>query len=179
MNRDYSGFPSTPQDSFDSTTAHEFNHSIQFGYGGLSGANEPDEVFVEGGATWMEDEVQHAADDNRHYLWPDFHDSMGEYNDSPYPYWITFRGLTERYGTGVAGGAEQVMQDFWELTSQNAASNQAALASALDAAGTTLADAFHVYAVAVKFNRACGGGYVYPYCFEEGPGYVSVAGPTP
>jgi hypothetical protein len=25
----------------------------------------------------------------------------------------------------------------------------------------------------VKFNRRCGGGYVYPYCFEEGPEYVN------
>ena len=52
LNRDYSGFPSTPQASLDSTTAHEFNHSIQFGYGALAGANTPDDVFVEGGATW-------------------------------------------------------------------------------------------------------------------------------
>jgi hypothetical protein len=103
---------------------------------------------------------------------------MGDYDNSPYPYWITFRGLTERYGAGSAGGAEQVMQDFWELTSQNAKSNQEAIASALGARGTTLADAFHAYAVAAKFNRACAGGYAYPYCFEEGAGYVSIAGAT-
>ena len=72
LNRDYSGFPSTPQASLDSTTAHEFNHSIQFGYGALAGANVPDDVFVEGGATWMEDEVHDAADDNYNYLWPGF-----------------------------------------------------------------------------------------------------------
>jgi Divergent InlB B-repeat domain len=181
LNRDYSGFPSSPQASLDSTTAHEFNHSIQYGYGALTGTNAPDEVFVEGGATWMEDEVQDAADDNYNYLWPIFGGSMGEYDDPtfPYPYWITFRGLTERYGTGVAGGGEQVMQDFWELTSQNAKSNLDAMESALEARGTTLADAFHAYAVTVKFNRTCGGGYVYPYCFEEGAGYLAAAGSTP
>ena len=178
LNRDYSGFPSTPQASLDSTTAHEFNHSIQFGYGALAGANFPDDVFVEGGATWMEDEVHDAADDNRFYLWPVFRDSMGDYDNSPYPYWITFRGMTERYGAGSAGGAEQVMQDFWELTSQNAKSNQEAMAAALGVRGTTLADAFHAYAVAAKFNRPCAGGYAYPYCFEEGAGYVSIAGAT-
>jgi hypothetical protein len=32
--------------------------------------------------------------------------------------------------------------------------------------------------VAVKFNHTCGDGYPYPYCFEEGPGYVAEAGPT-
>jgi Divergent InlB B-repeat domain len=179
LNRDYSGFPSPPQASLDSTTGHEFNHSIQFGYGALLGANTPDDNFVEGGATWMEDEAQDSANDNRFYLWPVFRDSMGDYDNSPYAYWITFRGLTERYGTGVAGGAEQVMQDFWELTSKNTASNLTAMGSALGTRGTTLADAFHAYAVAVKFNRTCGGGYVYPYCFEEGAGYLSVADPTP
>ena len=179
LNRDYSGFPSTPAASLDSTTAHEFNHSIQFGIGGLVGSNLPDDVFVEGGATWMEDEVQDAADDNYNYLWPLFRQSMGDYDGSPYPYWITFRGLTERYGTGSPGGSEQVMQDFWELTSQNAESNQDAIDAALATQGTTLADAFHAYAIAVKFNRACEGSYVYPYCFEEGPGYMAPPrGPT-
>jgi hypothetical protein len=184
LNEDFSDFPSTPQASLDSTTAHEFNHSIQFGLGGLTGSNTPDDVFAEGGATWMEDEVQDAANDNYHYLWPLFGESLGAYDEpepppDPYAYWITFRGLTERYGTGIAGGGEQVMQDFWELTSRNAASNQAALASALEARGTTLAEAFHAYAIAVKFSHACGGGYQYPYCFEEGPGYVSAAGGLP
>jgi Divergent InlB B-repeat domain len=179
LNSDYSGFPSTPQASLDSTTAHEFNHSIQFGYGALTGTNTPDQVFTEGGATWMEDEVHDTANDNYNYLWPVFSDSMGDYDNSPYRYWVTFRGLTERYGTTNAGGSEQVMQDFWELTSKNASSNQDAIAAALAARGTTLADAFHAYAVAVKFNRACGGGYAYPYCFEEGPAYVAKRGATP
>ena len=178
LNRNYNGFASAPQAALDSTTAHEFNHSIQFGYGALSGPNAPDEVFVEGGATWMEDEVHDAADDNYFYLWPVFADSMGDYDSSPYGYWVTFRGFTERYGTGAADGGEQVMQDFWELTSKNAASNLTAMDAALAARGTTLADAFHAYAVAVKFDRACAGGYALPYCFEEGPAYVGVGGQT-
>ena len=130
-NYDPSVFPSSAQASLDSTTAHEFNHSIQYGIGGLAGANLPDDVFVEGGATWMEDEAQDSANDNYNYLWPVFADSMGDYDASPYPYWITFRGLTERYGTGVPGGAEQVMQDFWELTSQGPQSNLQAMNAAL------------------------------------------------
>ncbi|HZG49173.1 MAG TPA: hypothetical protein VEY90_06595 [Thermoleophilaceae bacterium] len=112
LNRDYGGFPSVPQAALDATTAHELNHSIQYGYGALHGSNLPDDVFAEGGATWMEDEVHDAADDNHSYLWPTFSESMGDYDGSPYPYWITFRGLTERYGTGSAFGGEQVMQDF-------------------------------------------------------------------
>ena len=56
------------------------------------------------------------------------------------------------------------MQDFWELTSQNLSNNQAAMGAALAARGTTLADAFHAYAIAAKFNRVCAGGYAHPHC---------------
>jgi hypothetical protein len=173
LNSDYSTFPGTPLRALDATTAHEFNHSIQFGYGGLHGDNAPDSAFVEGGATWMEDEVFDYANDNYNYLWPTFEDDMGEYEDSPYPYWITWRGLTERYGTSTPGRGENVMQRFWELTSQNAASNLDALDLALRERGTTLASAYSAYAVAVKFNKSCGGGYSLPYCFEEGREYVN------
>ena len=179
LNRDFSPFPGTSQQALDATAAHEFNHSIQYGYGATLGANVPDDVFFEGGATWMEDEVFDASNDNYNYLWPAFEDSMGEYDSSPYEYWITFRALTERYGLGVPGGGEQVMQEFWEVTSRNTASNLTAMNAALLTKGTTLADAFHAYAVAVKFNKGCTSGYVVPYCFEEGPAYVTAAGATP
>jgi hypothetical protein len=180
LNRDYAGFPGSPQQALDATTAHEFNHSIQYGYGAITGANTPDDSFVEGGATWMEDEVFDSANDNYNFLWPTFSMCMGAYpTANPYPYWITFRGMTERYGTGTAGAGEQVMQDFWEETSQSPTSNMlSAMNTALVNKGTTLADAYHAYAVAVKFNKTCGGGYVYPYCFEEAAGYVSTAGAT-
>lgn len=176
LNDDYSGFPSTPQNSLDSTTAHEFNHSIQFGYGAFAGSNSPDEAFIEGGATWMEDEVFDGANDNYFYLWPDFDESMGSYSASPYPYWITFRGMTERYGTGTSGGGEEVMQDFWENVSKKTHSGLDAMDDALVNQGANLADAFHAYAIAVKFSRPCGGSYVLPYCFEEGENYVASAG---
>jgi hypothetical protein len=168
LNRDYSGFPSSPQASLDSTTAHEFNHSIQFGYGALNGM-VPGDVFIEGGATWMEDEVFDGANDNYNFLWPNFADGMANFNGSPYPYWIVYRALTEGYGTGVAGGGEQVMQDFWELVSKNTSNNTTALNTALVTRGTNLADAYHAAGISVKFLRACGGGYSYPYCLEEGP----------
>lgn len=177
LNRDYTGFPSPPQASLDATVAHEFNHSLQFGYGALNGT-VPDEVYIEGGATWVEDEVFDSSNDNYYFLWPNFADGMDTYNASPYPYWITWRGFTERYGTGTAGAGEQVMEDFWELVSKNTANNSAAMNTALQNKGTTTNDAYHAHAIAAKFLRACGGGYTYPHCFEEGPGYATVAGPT-
>lgn len=172
LNEDYSGFSGTSQQALDATTAHEFNHSIQRGYG-----NSPDKTFREGSSSWMEDEVFDTVNDNYQYLWSEFDVCMGEYTADPYAYWITFRGLTERYGTGTAGGGEQVMQDFWELNSQGEGMLPA-LNTALENKGTNLADAYHAYSIAVKFNKTCGGGYVYPHCFEEATGYVNAAGAT-
>jgi hypothetical protein len=135
-------------------------------------------MFIEGGATWMEDEVFDASNDNYNFLWPAFGESLGDYDASPYYSWLTLRALTERYGTGTADDSEQVMQDFWEETSKNTGDNLSALQTALGNRGTTVADAYHAYAIAAKFNKACGGGYVYPYCLEEGPGYVAAKGAT-
>jgi hypothetical protein len=176
LNRDYRGFPSPPLQSLQSTAAHEFNHGIQFGEGALTGVDKPDTVFVEGGATWMEDEVFDNSNDNYFYLWPDLGASMGEYPGFPYPYWVTFRAMTEPYGTTVSGGGEDVMQSLWEQTSRENAGNLAALNNALVAEGSSLAASFHDAAITIRFSAQCGGGYVYPYCFEEGSAYLAVAG---
>jgi hypothetical protein len=182
LNKDYTGFPSPPQESLNATTAHEFNHSIQFGIGAITGTNSPDAAFIEGGATWMEDEVFDDADDNHNYLWPPFTSSLGQFSTAgidEYAAWVIFRGLTEPFGTGVAGGGEDVMQSFWEQTSQSTSSNMlTSLNQALVAEESTLAEAYHAAAIALKFNKACSGGYVYPYCLEEGPAYVAAQGPT-
>jgi Ca2+-binding RTX toxin-like protein len=188
LNQDYSAFPGTSQQALDATTGHEFNHSIQFGYGTLTGndgtGNVADSVFVEGGATWMEDEAFDAANDNYNYLWPNFTRDMGTYSDgagaeSPYPYWVVFRALTEPYGAGVANGGEDVFQRYWEAISQNTSEDLVAMNSALLAEGTNLADAYHAAAVALRYNKACVGMYLLPYCLEEGPAYVTAAGGPP
>jgi len=175
LNQNFSGFPSGPTDSLRATVAHEFNHSIQFGYGALTGFGKVKNVFVEGGASWMEDEVFDGADDNYFYLWPDFTAPMGRYNPSPYAYWVVFRALTERYGTGVKGGGENVMQYFWEQISKGKSTNLAAMGQALKQEGTTLAKAYHDAAIALRFNVDCS---VTPkkWCLSEGPNYVALAG---
>ena len=179
LNDDYTGFPGTPQKAMEATAAHEFNHSIQFGYGALLGSNTPDSSFVEGGATWMEDEVFDDSNDNHNYLWPVFSDDMGQYGASPYPYWITYRGLTERFGTGSAGAGEQVMEDFWEAVSQETHLGLNAMNHGLQNKGSTLAGAYHDYAIAARFMKPCGGSYALPYCFEEAAAYIDVAEPPP
>jgi hypothetical protein len=182
LNSDYDPFPGPPLGALQATAAHEFNHSIQFGWGVLAGL-VPDYAFIEGGATWIEDEVFDASNDNYNYLWPTFEDDMGEYKDNlpvePYEYWITWRGLTEPYGTGIAGGGEDVMERFWESMSKNELDSLDALDASLEEEGTSLGVAFHAYAIAVKFNRPCGGGYASPHCLEEGPAYVAAKGATP
>jgi hypothetical protein len=158
--------------------AHEFNHAIQFGYGALTGFGKVKNVFVEGGASWMEDEVFDGADDNYYYLWPDFRTPMAQFDKTfPYPYWVVFRALTERYGTGVKNGGENVMQFFWEQISKEASTNLAALGTALKHEGTSLGKAYHDAAIALRFNVDCA---TTPkkWCLQEGPAYVAAAGPN-
>jgi hypothetical protein len=177
LNQNYAGFVSPPLQSLEATAAHEFNHSIQFGYGDLTGVNRPDDVFIEGGATWMEDEVFDAANDNQYYLWPRFVQSMASYTASPYPYWVVLRGLVERLGHGTDGtGSEQAMQDFWEAISREEARNLGAFRQALALHGIDLPSAYSDWALAVKFSRPCGAAYVPPYCIEQGDEYVDAAG---
>jgi hypothetical protein len=179
LNNDYTGFPGTPLHALQATAAHEFNHAIQFGMGVQWGANVPDNSFFEGIATWMEDQVFDSANDSWHYLWPVFSDSLGDYDGSPYEFWILMRGLTERFGTDTPGGGEQVMQDFWENASKGIGNNLSSLTPALVAKGTNLADAFHQQSIGTAFMRTCGGGYAAPFCFEEAAGFIALAGLPP
>lgn len=173
LNNDYSFLGE--QAGLDATTAHEFNHSIQFGLGAI---DEVSTGMVEAATTWMEDEAMDYANDNYNYLWPEFTDCLaGIPDDFGYPYWIIFRGMVEQYGTTLAGGSEDVMQSFWEQVSRDTPAFTA-LNNAFVEQGNTLANAFHSYAIAVKFNKPCSGGYVYPYCLEEGAAYVDFAGET-
>ncbi len=177
LNQNYSGFASPPLQSLQATVAHEFNHSIQFGYGDLTGANRPDDVFVEGGATWMEDEVFDGSNDNQYYLWPRFIQSMGSYSASPYPYWVVLRGLVERLGHATDGtGSEQAMQDFWESISRGEAIDLGAFREALALHGIDLASAYADWALAVKFSRPCDAAYLPPFCIEQGNEYADAAG---
>ena len=185
LRRDFGGFRTPPLRLLEAAVAHEFNHAIQYGYGAFG----PDAALLEAATTLMEDEVFDDSNDNYNYLWPDFRDSLGDYDRTGplagYDQWIVLRGLTERFGTGVPGGVEQVMQDFWETISQNENRGQnrieplAALALALEKKGVTLPDAYHDFAIAAGFMRPCGGGYSHPHCFEEAAGYVARAGLPP
>ena len=175
LNRDYRRFPGTPIDALRATAAHEFNHSIQFGYGALTGYGNVQGVMVEGLATEMEDEVFDTSNDSYNYLWPDFRLPMGHYLKSPYPYWVVFRAMAERYGEGRRNGAEAIYQVFWEQVSKGASTNLAALAKGFKVKNTTLPTAYHNASIALKFLVNCAT-TARPYCLEEGPAYTAAAG---
>lgn len=181
LNDDFSQFSEGAQAALDATTSHEFVHAIQYAYGD-AGADE-DDMWYESAAAYMEDEVFDDANSDYLYLWPVVSNCLGEWPNNNEPYGISqysnfvfFRHVAEHNGgVGIAGGGEDVMQSFWE----NVGAGEAELTAynnALVAEGTNLGDAFHKYAIAVTFSKACGAGYAAPYCFEEGDAYESSAG---
>ena len=175
LNRNFGPFPGTPLDALRATTAHEFNHSIQFGYGALTGFGKVTDVMVEGIATWMEDEVFDSSDDSYNYLWPEFTLPMGRYRQSPYPYWVVFRAMTERFGSGRRNGGEAIMQVFWEQVSKGSSTNLAALAKGFKAKRSKLGDAYHNASIALRFLVDCSA-TARRFCLEEGPSYSAATG---
>lgn len=175
LNVDYSGFPGGAQFSLNVTTAHEFVHSIQFGYG--DPAPVEDVMWYESSAAYMEDEVFDAANDNYQYLWPQFDACLGEYPVSgilEYSNWPIFRYAAERNGgANTPGGGEDVMQQFFANVAAGQR-GQAAYDNALASKGANLKDTFHDYAIASRFMKSCPSAA--PYCFEEAAGYVAAKG---
>jgi hypothetical protein len=180
LNQNFTQFPGTATTALHATAAHEFNHSLQFGYGALSGPTNVKEVWVEGGATWMEDEVFDASNDNYQYLWPSLRKSMPLFTPSfPYPYWVVFRAMTEPFGTGTANGGQRIFRSFWEQLSRNTATNTTAFRRAFASVGGSLATAYHDAGIALRYDVGCGGATPEPYCLQEGPAYVSAVGDPP
>ena len=178
LNRDFSKFyPTSALQALNATTAHEFVHVIHYGVGIDSDLNgNAGLTFAESMATMMEDEVMNEANDNYNYLWPKLDICLGAYNDSPYKYWVVMRAMTERFGTGVANGAEQVLQDFMTVLSQGQGGRLTAFNQGFVNKGTTLANAYHDAAITLRFTKPCDGNYVYPYCFSEANNYVQQKG---
>jgi hypothetical protein len=171
LNRDFSSLVAVPLDGLKVTAAHEFFHAIT---NGLGDRGDLDRNYREGGASWMEDEVYDSINDSYQYLYPLWGESMGAFPDTPdiaaYGYWLVWRGLTEQYGTGVPGGAEDVMQRILELVSKGK-KELVATEQAFKAQHTYLFYAIHQFAVAARFMKPCAGGYVEPLCFEEANAY--------
>jgi hypothetical protein len=180
LNANLQNLAAEPRRALSATAAHELNHAIQFGYGTLIGPDRPDDVFIEGGATWIEDEAADGSNDNYRFLWPSFYDSMGAYGGDPYAYWVVFRAITEPLGSAVPGGGEDVLQGFWEAISRRTAENLDAFRAGLEGRGVQPAQGFHAAAIRLRVLRRCGSkAYAAPVCLEEASDYVAEAGPPP
>ena len=95
------------------TAAHELFHLVQFAYD----ARE-DPWFMEGTATWVEDEVFDGVNDNWNYLSSSTLAHPGvpvDYGEDYYPYgaWTWWRFLSEYFGTSRKA-APQVVRAIWE-----------------------------------------------------------------
>jgi hypothetical protein len=107
------------------TVAHEFFHAVQFAYDLLE-----DQWFMESTATWMEDEVYDAINDNRQYLSdspirrPTRPLDKGATNAEPcchvYGAWIWFRFLSEWFGSGGVDD-RAIVREIWERGDGSAA----------------------------------------------------------
>jgi len=191
LNRNLNGSSTPPLPLLQSTVAHELNHVLQFGLGALRPTRQPDLSFVEGLSVFMEDEVFDDATLASRRPWPRFHQGLGEHGGQTdldiYNIWVVFRAMFERDGTTTAGGGEQRAEDFWRTVGKFGVAGRTdgrlmieALSSALALrGGPTLPEAFHAYAIAVRFAKACGGGLSYPHCLEEGPQWLINKGPLP
>lgn len=101
------------------TLAHEFFHAVQFGYD-----FGEDSWFMEGTATWMEDEVYTDVNDNRQYLRDGQLRQPGVPLDRGRPFseygdWIFWRFLEEYFGT-TTGPDPTIVRRTWELADGSA-----------------------------------------------------------
>lgn len=109
-----SQFGGPPLSSLRVTSAHEFFHSVQFGYDAFE-----DPWLMEGTAMWMEDVVYDGINQSVDYLGVSALKQPSVPLDSPsdahffwYGSWIWFRFLTERLGGATPDNA--VIRHIWE-----------------------------------------------------------------
>ncbi len=142
----------TPRENLQVTAAHEYFHAVQFAYDSFE-----DPWFMEGTATWVEDEVFDDVDDNVSYLRRSPLSSPGRSLDldrglAVYGSWSFFRFLTERFPEDQAG-LPTLVRDAWERAAQpgNGSYSTKALEGALAARGSTVRAQFGDFVAANRF----------------------------
>ncbi len=167
-----------------STAAHEFQHMIQYGYIGNGENKNGDQVIIdmwwESIATYFEEDITDDVNWGYNLLWPDATACFADYDNlaDKYGNWIFFDYVGENYGgMHKAGGAEDILQKFWENAVRND-DPMDAFDDALQTYDTSLPDVFQKFAVTLGFSKGCDGDYDSPYCFEEGNAYLDAVGDT-
>ncbi len=147
------------------TAAHEFFHAVQYAYDWLE-----DLWFMEGTATWIEDEVFDDVNDNRQYLRTSplsprlFSTPIDYYDRDPneveagfkYGAWIFWRYLSERVG-------REVVRETWSRAAGRRAYSVTALVRALATRELNLTRVFADFGAADLYpSRSYAEGASYP-----------------
>jgi hypothetical protein len=173
-------FPTnSPTENQQVTLAHEYYHAVQYAYD----AGE-DPWFMEASATWAEEQLFDAVDDNRAYLpygqlrRPRV--PLDEFSDtslSAYGQWIFFEYLTQRWGDET-GSMPTIMLDLWNRVSGRAGGpdehSTRALQQVLAARGSSFTEVYGQFAAANRHPASTyAEGAAYP---RTGPHRVSTLG---
>ena len=138
------------------TLAHEYFHAVQFGYD----FNE-DAWFMEATATWAEDQVFDAINDNVQYLRDSPISNPLTSLDTfeglfPYGSWIFFRYLSERHPV-AEGGMPTIVRDIWRQADSAPGAphlySLQAINRILTARGTSLTKEFALFSQANRFPQ--------------------------
>ncbi len=169
IENNFFGFANTGYENIRVTLAHEYFHSIQFGYDGFEAL-----WLKEGTASWIEDEVFDNINDNYQYLtkwfktpWVSLDADNNAVSNSSYYYgsWIFFRYLSEHLGASI-------VRTIWEKSIDNDSYlmdfSTVAIEQALNSYFTTFAEEFHNYSIANIIKN------ISPYDYEEGANYPSI-----
>ena len=184
LDNDYAGFPpsQTPLQNLQVTAAHEYYHATQFAYDIAD-----DGWFLEATATWAEDELFDAVNDNVQYLRRSpitlpgrSMDKFEEGGVFHYGVWIFFRYLTERY-PAKTGALPTLLLKMW----QNADSSRGARkdkysSQAIDKAlkkevGSSMAAEFANFSASTRFPAAFTEGVVNGYPAKRLSGEATLA----
>lgn len=184
LDNDYSPaeFPTnTPEENFEVTAAHEYYHAVQAGYDWAE-----DAWFMEATATWAEDEVYDAVDDNVQYLpagqLGDPHSPLDVfYGSIHYGNWVFFRYLTERFPQ-QAGGLPVLVRTMWRKADSDGSApdmySTQAIAAALRPKKVSFTQAFAQFSAVNRFSRKFyeeGRANAYPQAPIEGTTVISKA----
>ena len=141
-------FPRTQLENVQVTAAHEYFHAVQYAYDATEAS-----WFMEATATWAEDEVYDAVNDNVQYLRagqlgrPDLSLDRSYTNGNHYGNWIFFRYLTEKYRAS-AGGMPTLVRNMWIR-----AAGQSGLQAVVNTVKAAGGDFAKVYAGFADANR--------------------------
>lgn len=120
IDNNYAEFPvNTPTENLQVTLAHEYFHAVQFAYDAFE-----DGWIMEATATWAEEQLFDAVDDNRQYLASgqlgnpyrplDYYGEFAQYGN-----WVFFQYLSERWSART-GAMPTIVLDLWQRMSGRA-----------------------------------------------------------